>query len=142
MLPLDKPVTTPLSLTTAISSSDDDHSPVLVKKGYEAPIHDFEILTLEFEDLTDAILGFDEPVTLVTMYDLNKTDRKQLDKVRRLYESCQARGEQCYLLTGSGEDEIYAFAEEMGWTEDQALQAFCTIDPVTLKTIVSPVMSE
>ncbi len=113
-----------------------DQKSVLVKKGYEAPIHDFEILTLEFEDLTDAILGFDEPVTLVTMYDLNKTDRKQLDKVRRLYESCQARGEQCYLLTGSGEDEIYAFAEEMGWTEDQALQAFCTIDPVTLKTIV------
>ena len=42
-----------------------DQKSVLVKKGYEAPIHDFEILTMEYEDLTDAILGFDEPVTLI-----------------------------------------------------------------------------
>ena len=113
-----------------------DQRSVLVKKGYEAPIHDFEILTMEFEDITYDILESEEPVTLVTMYDLHKTDRKQTDKLLRLYAECSLRGEKCYFLTGSGEDDIYAFAEEIGMDAETAEQVFCTIDPVTLKTIV------
>ena len=113
-----------------------DQKSVLVKKGYEAPIHDFEILTMDFEDITYDILESDEPVTLITMYDLNKTDRSQMDKLLHLYAECTTRGEKCYFLTGSGEDDIYAFAEEIGMDEQTAEQVFCTIDPVTLKTIV------
>ena len=113
-----------------------DQKSVLVKKGYEAPIHDFEILTMEYEDITYDILESETPVTLVTMYDLHKTDRKQAAKLRDLYNECWERGEQCYFLTGSGEDDIYAFAEEIGWTTEEAETIFCTIDPVTLKTIV------
>jgi hypothetical protein len=105
-----------------------DQKSVLVKKGYEAPIHDFEIMTLDFEDITYDILESEEPVTLITMYDLAKTDLKQLDKVRALLN----RGGLCYILTGSGEDEIEDFAED----HDIDINAFCTIDPVTLKTIV------
>ena len=113
-----------------------DQKSVLVKKGYEAPIHDFEIMTMDFEDITYDILESEEPVTLVTMYDLKKTDRKQTDKLLRLYTECTLRGEKCYFLTGSGEDDIYAFAEETGMDMETAEQVFCTIDPVTLKTIV------
>jgi len=113
-----------------------DQRSVLVQKGYEAPIHDFEILTMAFEDITYDILESEEPVTLVTMYDLHKTDRKQTDKLLRLYAECSLRGEKCYFLTGSGEDDIYAFAEEIGMDAETAEQVFCTIDPVTLKTIV------
>ena len=113
-----------------------DQKSVLVKKCYEAPIHDFEILTMEYEDITYDILESETPVTLVTMYDLHKTDRKQAAKLRDLYNECWERGEQCYFLTGSGEDDIYAFAEEIGWTTEEAETIFCTIDPVTLKTIV------
>lgn len=113
-----------------------DQKSVLIKKGYEAPIHDFEILTMEYEDITYDILESETPVTLVTMYDLHKTDRKQAAKLRDLYNECWERGEQCYFLTGSGEDDIYAFAEEIGWTTEEAETIFCTIDPVTLKTIV------
>lgn len=113
-----------------------DQKSVLVKKGYEAPIHDFEILTMEYADITPDVLESETPVTLITVYDLKKTDRKQLAKISSLYEACQERGEQCYLLTGSGEDDIYAFAAELGWDEEQTEQAFCTIDPVTLKTVV------
>jgi len=104
-----------------------DQKSVLVKKGYEAPIHDFEILTMEFEDITYDILESEEPVTLVTMYDLKKSDLKQIDKVKALLE-----GADCYILTGSGEDEIADFCMTHGIEMD----AFCTIDPVTLKTIV------
>ena len=113
-----------------------DQKSVLVQKGYEPPIHDFEILTMDFDDITYDILESEKPVTLVTMYDLKKTDRKQMEKVLRLYAACEERGEWCFFLTGSGEDDIYAFSEEIGMEEDEAQRAFCTIDPVTLKTIV------
>lgn len=113
-----------------------DQKSVLIKKGYEPPIHDFEILTMNFDDITYDILDSQSPVTLVTMYDLNKTDRTQAAKLMDVYNACMAKGEQCYFLTGSGEDIIYAFGEEMGMDYETIEQAFCTIDPVTLKTIV------
>ena len=113
-----------------------DQKSVLVKKGYEAPIHDFEILTMDYEDITYDVLESETPVTLIAMYDLQKTDRRQLDKILRTYADCIWRGEACYLLTGSGEEDIYAFADELGMDRETAEQAFCTIDPVTLKTIV------
>lgn len=109
-----------------------DQRSVLVKKGYEAPIHDFEILTMEYEDITSDILESEEPVYLVAMYDLKKTDRKQMDKLMAIIHEHP----NVYFLTGSGDDDIYAFAEELGWDEETMMSVFCTIDPVTLKTIV------
>jgi uncharacterized membrane protein YphA (DoxX/SURF4 family) len=109
-----------------------DQRSVLVQKGYEAPIHDFEILTMDFEDITYDILESEEPVYLVTMYDLKKTDRKQMDKLMAIVHEHT----KVYFLTGSGEEDIYAFAEELGWDEETTQSVFCSIDPVTLKTIV------
>lgn len=109
-----------------------DQKSVLVKKGYEAPIHDFEIMTMDFEDITYDILESEAPVTLITMYDLNKSDRKQIEKVKRLLAKSEERGKWCYILTGSGESDIEDFC--MAYDIDE--NAFCTIDPVTLKTIV------
>ena len=109
-----------------------DQKSKLIKKGYEAPIHDFEILTMDFDDITYDILESEEPVTLVIMYDLKKIDRTQLDKVMALYFDRP----NVYYLTGSGEDEVIALAEEMGFDEETATSVFCYTDPVTLKTIV------
>ena len=109
-----------------------DQRSKLIKKGYEAPIHDFEILTMDFEDITYDILESEEPVVLVAMYDLKKTDRSQMDKLTSIIHEYP----KVYFLTGSGEAEIYAFAEELGWDEETMMSTFCTIDPVTLKTVV------
>ena len=109
-----------------------DQKSKLVKKGYEAPIHDFEILTMDFDDITYDILESEEPVTLVIMYDLKKMDHTQLDKVMALYFDRP----NVYYLTGSGEDEVVELAEEMGFDEETATSVFCYTDPVTLKTIV------
>ncbi|MBR0195511.1 MAG: DoxX family protein [Paludibacteraceae bacterium] len=109
-----------------------DQRSVLVKKGYEPPIHDFEILTMEYEDITYDILESEDPVTLVAMYDLKKTDRRQIGKLKKLLEENST----VYFLTGSGEDDIWAFADEIGLDEEQTEELFCTIDPVTLKTVV------
>ena len=104
----------------------------LIKKGYEPPIHDFEIINTDYEDLTWDILESEEPVTLVVMYDIKKTDKKQLAKVEALFENCMMNMEQCYILTGSGTDEISSFSHEYPTVSD----GVCTCDPVTLKTIV------
>ena len=109
-----------------------DQKSVLVKKGYEAPIHDFEIITMEFDDITEDVLESEEPITLVVMYDLKKTDRTQLDKVCAMIHACP----KLYILTGSGEDDIIELAEELGWDEETTYSTFCYTDPVTLKTIV------
>lgn len=104
-----------------------DQRSVLIKKGYEAPIHDFEILNMDFEDITYDILESEEPVALIAMYDLNKTDRAQIEKVKSYITHHTS-----YLLTGSGEMDIETFCMEYGIDEN----LFCTIDPVTLKTVV------
>lgn len=113
-----------------------DQKSVLIKKGYEPPIHDFEILTMNFEDITYDILESEQAITLITMYDLDKTNRTQAAKLMDIYQACMDRGEQCYFLTGSGEEQIYAFGEEIGMDMETIESTFCTIDPVTLKTIV------
>ena len=100
----------------------------LIKKGYEPPIHDFEILNADYEDLTWDILESEEPITLVVMYDIEKADKKQMAKVERLLGD-EAR---VYILTGSGTDEIIAFSMEYPTLSE----CICTCDPVTLKTIV------
>ena len=108
----------------------------LIKKGYEPPIHDFEIINAYGEDITWDILESEEPVTLVIMYDLGKADKKQMSKVEALLGE-EAKGERQeatkgYILTGSGTDEIISFSLEYPSLSD----CICTCDPVTLKTIV------
>lgn len=56
----------------------------LIKKGYEPPIHDFEIINANGDDLTWDILESEEPITLVVMYDLAKADQAQMTKLESL----------------------------------------------------------
>ncbi|MCQ2345792.1 MAG: DoxX family protein [Paludibacteraceae bacterium] len=105
----------------------------LIKKGYEPPIHDFELINNDFEDITFDILESEEPVTLVIMYDLSKSDMEMLPRVERLYEQTMESGSDFYILTGSGSDEIDALVSQLS---SIGREAICTCDPVTLKTIV------
>lgn len=109
-----------------------DQKSVLIKKGYVPPIHDFEIETLEGDYITQDILESEEPVTLVVMYDLSKTDTTQLEKLMYIIHEYP----RVYFLTASGEEEIFAFAEELGLDEETTYSTFCFTDPITLKTIV------
>ena len=111
-----------------------DQQTKLVKKGFEPPIHDFEIITLDGDDLTDDVLSADR-ATLVVMYDLQKAgcSKKRMEKMQKLFDNADAAGEPCYILTGSGEQEIQAFCDAYEWLSPAR---FCLTDPVTLKTIV------
>ncbi len=102
----------------------------LVEKGYEPPIHDFVLVTNGEDplDITDEILSSDEPIALLIMYDLRKTNisllRENLDELKDHYDNL-------YAVTGSGSWAIKEFAEN----QDLDIP-FLTCDPVTLKTIV------
>lgn len=112
----------------------------LIQKGYEPPIHDFEIVNAYGEDMTWDILESEEPMTLVVMYDLAKADKNQMAKVEALASNLLASSPDdllaslpnFYILTGSGTDEIIAFSMEY----PSLSECICTCDPVTLKTIV------
>lgn len=110
----------------------------LIQKGYEPPIHDFEIINAEGDDLTWEILESEDPVTLVVMYDLAKADKQQMAKIENLAASSNPffyegmPDGSFYILTGSGTDDIIAFSMQYPTLGDY----ICTCDPVTLKTIV------
>lgn len=115
-----------------------DQKSTLVKKGYEPPIHDFEIITLDGEDMTDDVLTADR-ATLIVAYDMQKTDGKQWKKVLQLVQTAESADEYCYVLTGSGEDDIMTFFVGEEWSDEDTemiREHFCQTDPVTLKTIV------
>lgn len=104
---------------------------VLVSKGYEPPIHDFSLVTMDdgLEDITDDILSSREPVALLIMYDLYNTNHRVLNKNLDLLKQ---RHGKLYAVTGSGVQATEQFiAAHQGWDIP-----FLTCDPVTLKTIV------
>ena len=131
----------------------------IIKKGYESPIHDFEIINANGDDITGDLLESENPVTLVIMYDLAKADKSQMEKIIALYQSEETYDEylvyndstptdsldneevdyyeientsNIYILTGSGASDVEEFAIEY----PSLAEHICTCDPVTLKTIV------
>ena len=97
-------------------------------------MHDFELLNSDYEDMTFDILESEEPVTLLVMYDLNKTDRSLLPKVQALCEQCRDNNKPFYILTGSDEQTIEEFFADLGDISPE--ECVLTCDGVTLKTIV------
>ncbi len=107
-----------------------DQRSELISKGYEPPIHDFQLVTTddEYTDITDDILNSQEPVALIIMYDLKKSNVKLLNKHAHLLKS---RYEHLYIVTGSPASDIERFV----YMQNVGIDVL-TCDPVTLKTIV------
>ena len=115
-------------------------TPCRIENGIAVPVTSLDPvikdLKLEMwgEDYTQDILQSDEPVTLIVMYDLNKRNRKQARRAAELYKEIRFNGGECYFLTGSGEEEIAAYAQEAGIDPDE--DAFFFMDATPIKTIV------
>lgn len=103
---------------------------VLVSKGYEPPIHDFEITTEDYEDITYDVLEANK-ATLIIMYRITEADYDKAKAIQALYEAVEERGEMCYILTGAPTSDIDDYVLATGIS-----CPICTTDPVTLKTIV------
>ncbi len=104
---------------------------VLIKKGYEPPIHNFSITTMEGDDITDDVLAFEGYTFLLVAPRIDKCNKQALDRATEVVEFCNQHGYRFYCLTSSPQSEIEALKAEMGLKYD-----FCFTDGITLETIV------
>ena len=73
-------------------------------------------------------------MTQIEMYDLSKRDRKQAARAAQLYKDIQEQGGICFFLTGSGSEDLFAFAEESGI--DINTGSYLYMDATPIKTII------
>ena len=109
-----------------------DSKTVVKKAGYEPPVQDFAIISLEDgEDLTDRILSDENYSFLMVAHQLQQADDSAFDLINDLYDYCLTHNYGFYCLTSSSEEDIHTWIENTG-----AEYPFATMDNITLKTIV------
>lgn len=103
----------------------------LIKKGYEAPIHDFTI-ELNDQDFAESLMQEDE-LFLMVMYRINEApiNPSLHKKVNDFVKSCDENGVIFLGMSSSGYDQIEEYRHEV---QAEYQVAFC--DETTLKTIV------
>ncbi len=108
-----------------------DAKNVLIKKGYEPPIHDFTIATLEGDEITDLILASENYNFLLIAYNLDKFSTKSISAIENLMDYCKQNDYNFYGLTSSSAERVDEFINETGLPID-----FYNTDEITLKTII------
>ena len=105
----------------------------LISEGYQPPIQDFEILTANYEDLTDEILEYQGVTYLIISYDLSLTSEKSMERIKSFvtYQRQQDQDVKIYALTASSTDDIQDF--KLKYDLDFP---FYKMDPITLKTMI------
>lgn len=107
-----------------------DQKSVLVKKGYEPPIHDFTMDT-NGGDITDDVLNNPGYTFLLISYDFKKADISKSDKINEIYRYAKRHGYGFYAMTASVDDDIAAYKQQT-----KAEYPIALTDKITLKTIV------
>lgn len=102
----------------------------LIKKGYEAPIHDFMIETENGEDITSDVLYDPGFSFLLVGYNLKHSSLKYQDKINDLSDYCMSKDYRFACLTSTSAG-INSFISKSG-----ATYPFYNMDEITLKTIV------
>lgn len=102
-----------------------------IKKGYTAPIEDFNLQTTRGKDITDSILSYPRYYFLVVSYRLDKTNIKSVDKLNELYFKAKSLGYGFACVTNSAQNEIDAFMANTG-----AVYPFLNADGIMLKTMI------
>jgi hypothetical protein len=100
---------------------------LLIKKGYVPPIHDFSIVNMDNEDITERILDNKGYTVLMISKKLDEADAGHLSKGFELGATCYSKGIDFYILTASGGAEIKNYDNRL---------TFCNTDETTLKTII------
>lgn len=109
-----------------------DSKLVVVEKGYEPSIHDFEMIRWEdMEDITDQVLSDENYTFLLIAHQLSLADDSAMDLINELYDYCLTNGYAFYALTASEEEDILKWQENTG-----AEYPYCITDDITLKTMI------
>jgi hypothetical protein len=105
---------------------------ILVKKGYEAPIKDFSIITFDGEDITNQVLEEPRYTFLVIAYDINNSNNiTAAEKISKLANQSDKIGYKVYGLTASTYEDTESFRHQV-----QAMYDYFNADEKTLKTII------
>lgn len=108
-----------------------DSRTVQTSEGYVPPIHDFSLVNDEGDDITEEVLSDTSYVFLLVAHHLENADDSRPDLINELYEYCQQQGYGFYGLTASSEKAIDRWRDITG-----AEYPFCTVDDITLKTVI------
>ena len=108
-----------------------DSKHVLIKKGYEPPIHDFTIVDESGVDITNDLLSDEGYSFLLVAVHLGTADKEAMSRASDLALWCESQGYAFYCTTASGEQEISKIRQ----TLDPSF-GFHTTDEITLKTII------
>ena len=108
-----------------------DQQSYLVSEGYEPPIHDFNIIAPNGEDITDVVIYNPDYVYLLVSLHLSKASPEGLIKMTELILYCQQNNDPIYVITSSSQEEIENIQTELGIS----FNAY-TMDETTLKTMI------
>lgn len=105
---------------------------IVKEEGYEPPIQDFSILSMEDgEDLTEQILADENYTFLLVSHQLSLADDGAIDLINELYDYSLEYGYGFYGLTSSSDEDIRLWQENTG-----AEYTFALMDNIVLKTMI------
>ncbi|MBP7730370.1 MAG: DoxX family protein [Bacteroidales bacterium] len=104
-----------------------DQKSIMIKKGYEPPVHDFAIITIDGKDITDSVLNNQGYSLLMISRKLEQAKAERIEKGLETGRKCIAQGIDFYILTSSETEKVKKF--------DNGLK-FCLADETTLKTMM------
>lgn len=105
---------------------------VELEPGYEPPIKDFNITSLETgENLTDRILSDTGYVFLLVMPRVENADDSHIDLINEIYDYSVENGYAFYALTSSPAEAVEFWSDRTGGE-----YPFGVVDDITLKTII------
>lgn len=107
-----------------------DLEPKIVQKGEEAPIHDFNIITGDDEDLTEDILNLDKVLVIIS-YNMDKSKDDGWKAIQPIINDAKAKNLPIVGLSSSDVNVISTYAKDKGVSIP-----FYNTDETTLKTIV------
>ncbi len=104
-----------------------DQKTILIRKGYQPPIHDFSITSADGTDLTDQILSNQGYTLLMITKKLHEAGEERLSAGFELGRFCIDNGIDFYVLTASVTSEVESYYNGL---------EFCAADETTLKTMI------
>ncbi len=103
----------------------------IVIKGYQPPIHDFNITTADGVDITEDILTDANYTFLLFSPKLEKAEESNVDRINEIYDYSLQHGYKFYCICASSPDVITEWVNNTG-----AEYSICTADETTIKTII------
>jgi hypothetical protein len=104
---------------------------ILVKMGYQPPIHDFTLTSYEGIDITDSVLNNPGYSFLIVSYDLSKANLEGLKRINEFTEKGMKNKYSVFGMTSSMSELV----DDINTKTDPSYEFFIT-DNITLKTMI------